>query len=187
MIGLSSSHSYQSHPSSDRFSSWDLSSTPVKLRCSLHQPCCVWASVSLSVTWSLHLTPASHTFLDVQPSSSMLRTCLSSRWWDISHVLHGPWTGHSPEPQIYIPVIQSGYPGTTDTIFSAPGAICRCNTNSFCSIEHVAATPTTGSFGVEPTPILFTKMSQEREWLMTWICRFQEWNCRKHADSNIWI
>jgi len=51
--------------------------------------------------------------------------------------------------------------------FPALGAICQCNTNSFCSIKHVAATPATGSFGVEPAPIYFTEMSQERELLVT--------------------
>jgi hypothetical protein len=187
MIGLPSSHNYRSPPSSDRVSSWDLPSSQVNLCCSLHQPCCAWALVSLSVTRSLQLTPASHTFFDVQPSSSMLHTCLSSRQWDISHGSRGPWTGHSSEPQIYIPVIQSGYPGSTDTIFFSLGAIRQCNTNSFCSIELVAATPVSGSFGVEPAPIHFTEMSQERELLVTWICKFQEWNCQKHADSNIWV
>jgi hypothetical protein len=38
-----------------------------------------------------------------------------------------------------------------------------------CSSEHVAATPATGSFGVEPAPIHFTEMSQEKELLVTWI------------------
>jgi hypothetical protein len=47
--------------------------------CSVHQPCCTCASVSLSVAQSLRLTAAPHTFWDVQPWSSKLHTCISSR------------------------------------------------------------------------------------------------------------
>ena len=58
---------------------------------------------------------------------------------------------------VYIPVIQSGYPGSTGTIFSALGAIRQCNTNSSCSMELVAAAPDTGNYGVEPAPYISQK------------------------------